>query len=99
MLDSLWSAVADDLFARTHALLNKTAPRHAADAMCGEIPDDDHSGVMQKARDLIGSFGRVLGPAHFAQYVLYLPEFLPLIVELCQVIAAAQRSFHGGSAV
>jgi len=72
--------VLNDVLRVTHELLAKTAPCHAAEAMYGEIPDDDddHDGVMQAACDLVGAYGRVLGPQAFAQY---LPQFLPLIVD------------------
>lgn len=71
--------VANDLLTCTLGLLLKTAPCHTAEAMYGEIPDedDDHDVVMQAACDLVGAFGRVMGQ-HFVQY---LPQFLPAVCE------------------
>lgn len=71
--------VANECLTALHAIFMKTAPCQTADAMYGELPDDDddHDGVMQAACDLVGAICRVMG-AHFAQY---LPQFLPAICE------------------
>ena len=75
--------VLNEVLQSTHELLTKAAPCYTAEAMYGEIPDDDddHDGVMQAACDLVGAFGRVLGPQHFAQY---LPQFLPAVVDFAK---------------
>jgi hypothetical protein len=71
--------VLDTLLHATHDFLLKKSPCQTADAMYGELPDDDddHDLVMQASCDLIGAFGRVMG-GHFAQY---LPQFLPAICD------------------
>ena len=71
--------VLNDCLTITHEILMKVAPFQTAEAMYGEMPDDDddHDTVMQAACDLTAGFCRVLGN-HFVQY---LPQFLPAICE------------------
>jgi hypothetical protein len=71
--------VADTVLATVLDILLKQAPCQTADAMYGEVPDedDDHDGLMQSACDLIGALGRVMG-AHLANF---LPQLLPAICE------------------
>eukprot|EP00554_Chaetoceros_debilis_P005271 CAMPEP_0194073090 /NCGR_PEP_ID=MMETSP0149-20130528/630_1 /TAXON_ID=122233 /ORGANISM="Chaetoceros debilis, Strain MM31A-1" /LENGTH=1076 /DNA_ID=CAMNT_0038753051 /DNA_START=109 /DNA_END=3339 /DNA_ORIENTATION=- len=69
--------VANDCLEKVHALLTKTAPCQLSDEaedLYGD-EDDDHESFMTSVCDLVGSFGRVMGPL-FAQY---LPQFLPPI--------------------
>jgi len=74
--------ILNEVLTNTHKLLIKVAPCQTADALYGEMPDDDddHDVVMQAACDLVGAFGRVMGQ-HFAQY---LPQFLPPIVDFAK---------------
>lgn len=69
--------VANECLTQTFEILNRTAPCLTVDEAYGEYPedDDDHDVVMQAACDLVGAFGRVMG----AQFVQYLPQFLPAI--------------------
>eukprot|EP00568_Trieres_chinensis_P003331 CAMPEP_0183297598 /NCGR_PEP_ID=MMETSP0160_2-20130417/4834_1 /TAXON_ID=2839 ORGANISM="Odontella Sinensis, Strain Grunow 1884" /NCGR_SAMPLE_ID=MMETSP0160_2 /ASSEMBLY_ACC=CAM_ASM_000250 /LENGTH=1086 /DNA_ID=CAMNT_0025459447 /DNA_START=174 /DNA_END=3434 /DNA_ORIENTATION=+ len=75
--------VASECLANVYALLTRTAACQTGvggvgeDGLpFGEIPDDDdddHDTMLTSVCDLVGSFGRVMGP-HFVQY---LPQFLP----------------------
>jgi len=69
--------VASDCLATAHMLLTKQAPCQRVDELYGEVfdDDDDHDEFMTNVCDLVGAFGRVMGP-HFVQY---LPQFLPPI--------------------
>lgn len=69
--------VANDCLTGAFNLLSRQAPCQGAEELYGEgfDDDDDHDDFMTSVCDLVGSFGRVMGP-HFLQY---LPQFLPPI--------------------
>ena len=69
--------VANDCLENTYAILAKEAPCQQLEDYGEEFgdEDDDHDSFMTSVCDLVGSFGRVMGP-HFVQY---LPKFLPAI--------------------
>lgn len=72
------AAVANDCLETTYAILAKEAPCQQEQDYgedYGDEDDEDHDAFMISVCDLVGSFGRVMGP-HFVQY---LPKFLPAI--------------------
>jgi importin-4 len=74
--------VLNECLKHTHELLTKTAPCQTADALYGEVPDDDddHDVVMQAVCDLVGGYCRVLGLG----FREYLPQFLPPIMDFAK---------------
>jgi len=71
------AVVANECLENVHALLTKSAPCQLSEDVEDyyDDEDDDHDTFMTSVCDLVGAFGRVMGP-HFAQY---LPQFLPAI--------------------
>jgi len=69
------ASVANECFVNTDAILTRKAPCQEADEAEENDEDDDHDSFITSATDLVGSFGRVMGP-HFVQY---LPQFLPAV--------------------
>ena len=71
------ASVANECLETVHALLTKTAPCQISEDAEEQYDDedDDHDSFMTSVCDLVGAFGRVMGP-HFNQY---LPQFLPAI--------------------
>lgn len=71
------SIVANECLEIAFSLLSKAAPCQLHEDEYAEEfdDDDDHDSFMTNVCDLVGSFGRVMGP-HFVQY---LPKFLPPI--------------------
>lgn len=70
--------VANDCLENTYSILAKEAPCQQLLEDYGDDggdEDDDHDSFMTSVCDLVGAFGRVMGP-HFVQY---LPKFLPAI--------------------
>jgi len=71
-------SVANDCLENTYSLLAKEAPCQQLEDYgedFGDDDEDDHDSFMTSVCDLVGSFGRVMGP-HFVQY---LPKFLPAV--------------------
>lgn len=74
--------VSTDCLTKTHALLARKSPCQMAEEAEGEVEggdllteDDDHDTFMTSVCDLVGTYGRIMGP-HFAKY---LNQFLPAI--------------------
>lgn len=69
---------ANSCLENTYSILAKEAPCQQLEDYGEDFADeedDDHDAFMTSVCDLVGSFGRVMGP-HFVQY---LPKFLPVI--------------------
>lgn len=86
--------IMNEVFTATHEILIKVSPCQTAEAMYGELPDDDddHDTVMQGACDLIASYCRVMGKA----FQPYLAQFLPAI---CEYAKASRPSSDRSMAV
>ena len=71
------ASVANDCLENTFTILTKQAPCQQIEDYGEDFgdEDDDHDSFMTSVCDLIGAFGRVMGP-HFVQY---LDKFLPAI--------------------